>query len=314
MDEDIEIDDLALPPRADSPPLADVAPLPIASATPPVSMSFRRPSVLSSSYAGLLANSLAKNPPVQQYRPTPASPTPHSIALPPSFQGGFSSTPAPPDFGSRLPESPPGTPHGAQSSVRDDITIASTYVDPPSLEARRQGELQMRRALALDAPSHRAPLPLRRRQPVRVVEPDASSESESEQDLPALFVVGSLPISIGPPPARLRSAVPERELLRKTSVPAREAMFVPPLPIRAPAPLEPPATGTGSLAQSLRNPPATFGRREPPEREARPREPSGKEHEAKDGFVPPHVWREETMTDEEMLSRSIPRTHVGSRF
>ncbi|KAL8287358.1 hypothetical protein RQP46_003810 [Phenoliferia psychrophenolica] len=337
MDEDIEIDDdpnadipdLPSPPRSPSPPppkelngttATNGTPIKngIAAPSKPIgSQSYRpssyRPSVLSSSYAALLSSSLAKHSAFATF----PSPTPHS---------------------------PPDTPHGAQTSVKTDILISASYVPPPSSSALREGEQLMRRTLALDAPSHRAPLPLRRNK-ARPVHPDADSnnnheEEEEEEDTtttaPDRFVVGSLPIAM--PASRLARAAtvaPERELERKTSVPAREGMFVPPLrrrsvvqattiPTSTPAPAptvqlpfapasvqsQPHPNLSSSLAQSLMNPPPSFGGRAAMQEESEEDEDEdeGRGGNGEPAFVPPHVWSQETMSEEDMLSRSIPRS------
>lgn len=366
MDEDIDLGELDEQLSHEPLELDDPSPPPAAS-PPPISMSFRagsyRPSGLASSFANLLSTSLAKATPPKRPVDPPFSSFKASGSAPRSLGGGFASyrpvnNSSSPSF--LLSERPPDAKSPMEPSAGEDATISSTYVDPPSLESLRAGEQAMRKVLALDAPSHRANLP-RKRDKGKALhhhhhhDAAASPEEEDEeadagleqQSVARAFMVGSLPISIGPPPSRLPASafdpLPERELMRKTSVPHREGMFVPrtskyrtvpqsevvrPTPTTSTAgrksipipsfiaPSRPKASaGPSSLAQSLRNPPlASFLSRTMVEDDEE--DGSGSDGEGgkgrgesveSDGFVPPHVWREQAMTEEEQLSRSIPR-------
>ncbi|KAI5480719.1 putative C2H2 type zinc finger domain protein [Pseudohyphozyma bogoriensis] len=211
LDEDVDHGDhsgpharVPSPHREPSPPARS----PEAAYSPPTSMSYRRPSVLSSSYANLLSQSMRSR-------------TPQTVPL------------------SAYVSSSPSEPHPTQTTAREDIAIAAANRSNMSDDTRKQ-------AFGTDAPSHRPLLPMKRSSgKARPSTPDeeedeyADEEENGRGNVPPAFVVGSLPINIGPrtplvPAGGMGNAKKEeRELMRKTSVPAREeGMWVPPLPKR----------------------------------------------------------------------------------
>ena len=227
--------------------------------------------------------------------------------------------------------SPPDVRRPTGTTAREDAQVEMEYVAGPDPKVAREGERKMREVLAMDAPSHRAPLPRMRAQQVQEVkEQEEDEEEDEEKHVPSTFVVGSLPIQMGARPTRVLGSnilgeSSERELQRKTSVPARqERHFVPllkttpakkvappapsagfaiPIEMGRPAPTQSTGVGSSSLAQSLRNPPASFARKV--EEEERKEE----EEEEGEGFVPPHVWAAHGRPDEELLSRSVSESY-----
>ncbi|KAK4049858.1 hypothetical protein OIV83_003914 [Microbotryomycetes sp. JL201] len=198
--------------------------------------SLRPTSTLSSSYAALLSSSSARQPPfASSYRPpSMASFKPDPMFPPhPSLSTRLSSsgqTDSPLD-----PEQVPST----ATSARKDARVELDYIPSPDPKLVREGQSKIRQVLAMDAPSHRAPLPSRRRRPFFRSDTEQDEfESRAEGSVqatlttsaPAHAVIGSLPISIGfARPTSTFRPPSERELERKTSVPSREGMFVVPL-------------------------------------------------------------------------------------
>lgn len=236
MDEDLDVDDLDLDdaPVASSDYDAGVAASPkiVASSYRAPSSSFRPSNTLSTSYATLLSSSLASRPAA----PALSSSYTSSIGFKPSrLTQKASAAPA-------VASSSRASPHGMSTSAREDAHVRLDYVNQPDPLAARKGERALRDVLALDAPSHRQLVPSRstRRRPTANNDdnddddPPSSDDDETNNSRapPPAFAVGSLPIQIGMgrPPKMSSSFRPdgERELQRKTSVPSREHMFVPP--------------------------------------------------------------------------------------
>lgn len=294
MDEDIDVDDLALDSgRANgtvaaeaefeegTAPKQSVAHSPATSRTastsalPMSSSSYRRPSTLSASYATLLSTSASRNSAMSMMQQAAAAstgsyrpPTMASFKAPPplfaerlrhgSSPSGIRGDSQRSGDDRSLARSPYDSPHGTSTSVQEDARANLAYVPAPDPRAARLGENKIRQVLAMDAPSHRSVLPSRqRRRTSGQNRSDDDSDEEEDDDgygnvgdilgststgrgtsvpppPPSRFAVGSLPISIGmarPAASNFRPA-PERELERKTSVPSREGMFVPPLLLR----------------------------------------------------------------------------------
>lgn len=263
MDEDIDVDNLHLEDgesksvllepefeEATVPHQPTGSPVSTRTGAVPVSgSSYRRSSNLSASYATLLSTSASRNS-TSSMMPAPSSGSyrPPSMASfkapPPLFADRLQRTNS---HGSSVPlsrdslaTSPNDSPHPTSTSVRQDTQIRLNYVPSPDPKAARMGEDKIRQVLAMDAPSHRDVLPSRTRRRTSDRRDQQDSPLDEEDDVearggreapPPRFAVGSLPISIGmarPPTSQFRPA-PERELERKTSVPSREGMFVPPL-------------------------------------------------------------------------------------
>ncbi|KAM0790215.1 hypothetical protein ACM66B_005529 [Microbotryomycetes sp. NB124-2] len=208
--------------------------------------SLRPTSTLSSSYAALLSSSsAARHPPVASsyrppsmasFKPSPMFPVNHGSSK-------FSTAASAGHSASSLLESAQATVTATSTSAREDARVEMDYVPSPDPKLAREGQSKIRQVLAMDAPSHRAPLPSRRRRASHRPSDDESDDQDQEdaatkvatsfasrQAAPAHAVVGSLPISIGfaRPTSTFRPPT-ERELERKTSVPSREGMFVVPL-------------------------------------------------------------------------------------
>lgn len=354
MDEDIDLVDLDEDEEANEPLPDDFAAPSSPAPQAAISMSFRpashRASVLASSYAALLSTSLARQAakPLQtpMYSP-PAAPilSNHSAFSPTQKQYLSASRTAPiysptlaQPLSSFVSTSPPDVKRPTGTSAREDAQTGLSYVGQPDPKVAREGERKIREVLAMDAPSHRAPLPRKRQSNVQDDDGEEEETFEEEDDfsaakvVPSAFVVGSLPIQMGERPTRVLGSnilgESERQLQRKTSVPGRqERHFVPPLKastkkVAPPAPsagfaipmeigrpaVPAPSAGasshgpSSSLAQSLRNPPPSFARKvEEEERE--------EEEEEEGGFVPPHVWAAHGRPDEELLSRSVSESY-----
>lgn len=317
-----------------------------------------RQSNLSSSYAALLSSSLASRP-----RPS----------MPGSPSYGFKSPPVLPALSpfSATPSSPASSRHGNETTPAIDAKVELSYLPQPDHKVTQESARQIRDLQALDAPSHRKPVP--RRTSSRKSQGYYSQDEEDDHDddddnnnrsdgapspqvRPTEYAVGSVPISMGfrrpggssnfapggddprAGPATVsaaRSYLPEGfvakpktgkrvSIVDPTGLPppaqgpsgfAAETMQVEPVALGARVAPAARANGAGvasSLAQSLRNPPANSssmaGRLAAEEEEYEVGE--GEDDDPNDretGFRPPHEWRDASRSDEELLSRSVPR-------
>ncbi|KAK4050183.1 hypothetical protein OIO90_005165 [Microbotryomycetes sp. JL221] len=253
MDEDIDddemeldqasanpIDDLSGELNADNEPTAQASQQQQSNTFYPGSF---RPSTLSSSYAALLNASSTR-----QTAPTTASsyrsPSMASFKPAPMFDQHGHGQSRNRALSPTQDYSPEGVLHPTSTSAKDDARVELAYVPKPDPKLAREGASKIREVLAMDAPSHRAPLPSRRRRTSRQnldsqdgvsdgddLVDDAKEDAKYSAGANQSAVVGSLPISIGfaRPTSSTFRPPSERELERKTSVPSREGMFVVPL-------------------------------------------------------------------------------------
>lgn len=237
MDEDIDVEELALPSSTEAGQATPEFDVPEPQPAPTTTQTFRpgsmaRASSLSASYNALLNSSLAnRRPSAVASSKSPLLPAARSPLPPPATSASSTSN--------SLGSTPPDTSHPTTTSAREDAQTTLAFIPRPDAQAARKGEQKIRDVLAVDVPSHRSPLPNKRLGRRRssgggggMFDEHEEEEEEPAEDRAARIAVGSVPISIGfarPTTSTFRPPG-ERELQRKTSVPgSREGMFVPPL-------------------------------------------------------------------------------------
>lgn len=307
MDEDID-DDFSLT----SAP-ADHAPLPT-SFDPPTSpllpattsASFRpgsyRASTLSSSYAGLLATSISNRRAAAAIASITAPLTTTTDFILPSTSISNNDSIGPNSIG--LLSSSIST-ASSRPTAREEATVNLTSIEP---ETRAVVERQIRDALALDAPSHRSSLPVKRRS--SIVPPivdddddddDVSDVEEEHTKGESKFVVGSIPITQNLP----KSTPLPKSSASTTSIPLQAVVGSSHINAISMNQTRGSNTlpGSSSLAQSLRNPPPSFASRVAEEEDG-----EEEEEEEVNAFIPPHLWSKSERPAEEMLSRRMSQS------